>query len=122
MLNFRFVMVAASCALLVVSSLKGAGAAQPVRFNYQARLTDSSGAPLQGSHTLNITVWDGGTSGAANSGIFTFAETANVTLQDGIVNHTVGTGTPVALSLTQALFETNNDLFLQVAVDSVSNV
>src|SRR5262245_13848937 len=45
--------------LLVCQS---AFALQPVRFNYQAKLTAQNGAPISGSHTVFLSLWDGGTS------------------------------------------------------------
>ena len=95
---------------------------QPVRFNYQARLTDAAGSPLQGAHTLYLGVWDNGTSGVADSGVLVYSETAAVTLRDGVASHAVGTGTPTSGALTEAVFQTPYDLHLQVAVDTAGNV
>src|SRR4051812_35496775 len=90
-LSRSFVMRAMSFLFLIMAA--GAFATQPVRFNYQARLTDGSGTALQGAHTLYLSLWDGGTSVAASSGTERFAETATVTITGGVVNYAVGSGT-----------------------------
>lgn len=98
-------------------------ATQPARFNYQAKLTNTSGVPLQGPHTLFLSLWEGGTSGAQDSGTKRFAETAAVTASDGIVNHAVGTGSNTfGGTLSETMFATSNEIFLQVAVDTTSSV
>src|SRR5438874_1113551 len=95
--------------LSLVLVLIGASAfgAQPLRFNYQAKLSDTIGTPLQGQHNLFVTLWDGGTSGTANSGTSVYAETAAVTVTNGIANHTVGTGTPSGPALTDGIFSSS---------------
>lgn len=109
-------------ALVLVSAIHAANASRPVRINYQARLIGPSGNPLQGAHTIFVGVWDGGTSGVVNSGTQMYSERAAVSLSDGILNYAIGTGTPLSGSLTQSVFQTDNDLFMQVAVDSAPNV
>lgn len=99
-----------------------ANAAQPEQFNYQAILRDADGALLEGPHTLHIGLWEGGTAGAANSGFLRYAETANVSVSDGVVNHVIGTGTPVGSPLDAAALDTDAAMFVQVAVDSPANV
>lgn len=120
--SFRpWLMAAMSIMVLLVEG--GGYATQPPRFNYQAMLKDTSGVPLQGAHTLFLSLWDGGTSGVANSGTQRFAETAAVTASNGVVSHPVGTGTNTfGGALTELMFATNNQLFLQVGVDSAANV
>src|SRR5437016_37892 len=88
--------------------------AQPVRFNYQAKLTDSVGTPLTGMHDLTFWIYQGGTAGDIGSGTQQFKETASVNIQNGIVNHTVGTGIPAGPALAGSVFKTDADLFLQV--------
>nr|ACS83711.1 Kelch-like ECH-associated protein 1 [uncultured bacterium AOCefta2] len=109
---------AAGCNLTEV-----AHAAQPVRFNYQAKLSNSSGA-LQGLHTIYVGLWDGGTSGSAGSGTLVYSETAAVTASNGVVNHAVGTGNSSGGPgpLTESIFASSNDIFLQIGVDSPANV
>jgi N-acetylneuraminic acid mutarotase len=109
-------------ALVLVLGSGTGFATPPIRFNYQTRLTDASGSPLQGGHTLFVGVWEGGTAGAANSGTLKYSESAVVTLSDGVASHAVGSGTPLSGSLTESVFQTDNDLFLQVAVDTAGNV
>lgn len=111
------------CVFMLLSGLT-ASAAQPIRLNYQARLTDMSGAPLSGSHTLYFSLWGGPTAsaGVANSGANLFAETAVASFTNGIVTWPIGTGTITSGSLAVALFDTSNDIYLQTAVDTGGNV
>src|SRR5205823_1663055 len=91
------------------------------RFNYQARLVDALNAPLQGAHILEASLWDGGTSLTANSGTKVYSEIANVTIVGGIVNFVVGTGDSSGGPgpLTDSIFVSNNDIFLQLEIDAV---
>lgn len=110
-------------ALTVVLHSIATFAAQPPRFNYQAKLTDASGDPLQGTQTLFISLWSGGSSGSANSGTQFFAEQAVVTANNGVVNHVVGTGLNVfGGPLTDAMFAPSSDIYLQVGVGVAGNV
>lgn len=96
---------------------------QPDRFNYQAKLTDSGGIPLSGSHAFFFSVYQGGSAGAANSGTLVFKESVSKQVADGIVSHAVGTGSNITGgSPGPAVFQTTSDVFLQVAVDLDSNV
>lgn len=103
--------------LILATILSAATASQPPRFNYQARVTDSSGTPLAGSHSCVFRIYDGGTAATTNSGTLKYEETASPIFTAGLVSHAVGTGTPVGAALSDAVFSTNADLFLQVAVD-----
>lgn len=94
----------------------------PVRFNYQAKLTDVGGSALNGLHTLYFTIFHGGDADTAHSGAPVYGESADLTLTNGVVSHTIGTGTPIAGSLDSNSFVYSGDIFLQVAVDSISNV
>lgn len=107
--------------VLTVSATSVLAVQQP-HFNYQARLTDSFGAPLSGVHLIYYSLYDGGDANTANSGASVYAENASSNISGGIVNHTVGTGTATSGKLTAAAFSSNNDMFLQVAVDSPGNV
>jgi hypothetical protein len=98
-------------------------AAPPERFNYQARLTDGAGAPLDGPQTLILGIYHGGTAGAANSGTKVYEETASVTANKGVVSHAVGSGTSTfggAFATDKLL--TGLDVYLQAAVGNPSNV
>ena len=94
---------------------------QPVRFNYQAKLSDTSGAPLTGSHTVHFKLYSGGSAGAADSGALVYSETAVLDATNGVVNHAVGSGTPVSGTLDEAALAGDSVFFLQVAVDAPSN-
>ncbi|MBX7244833.1 MAG: hypothetical protein K1X53_05005 [Candidatus Sumerlaeaceae bacterium] len=100
-------------------------AGQPVRFNYQAKLTDSSGIPLTGAHTIYASIYVGGTAGAANSGTQVFGESSPISISNGVVNYTVGTGTIDTFgagALSQTMLAGNAEHFLQIAIDSAGNV
>src|SRR5947207_3061486 len=97
--------------------------AQPATFNYQAKLTDSGGVPLQGSHTLFFSIYEGGDANAAGSGARAYAESAVVTATNGVVSHAVGTGAQLSTgSLSVATWIASVPYFLEVAVDSAPNV
>lgn len=99
------------------------GAAQPIQFHYQAKLTNAAGTPLQGSHDLYFSVWEGGTTADANSGMLLYSETATFVVSGGVVNHTVGTGTQTSAGpLTETMFQSSSALHLQVGVDTVLNI
>ncbi|MGI8907874.1 MAG: tail fiber domain-containing protein [Candidatus Sumerlaeaceae bacterium] len=108
-----------AAAILLFAS--GALAAQPLRFNYQAKL-DSSGLPLTGTHTLYFKVYRGGTANGANTGELLYSESAQVTADAGVVNHTVATGTVIFGSITNATFSSALDYYLQVSIDTDDNV
>lgn len=98
-----------------------AGAVQPARFNYQAKLTDGAGAPLSGNHTMFFSLFQGGNT--TSGGTQVFKEQAVVSATNGVVNHTVGTGTNLAGgALNSAMLNFSGDIFLQVAVDTEPNV
>jgi N-acetylneuraminic acid mutarotase len=96
-------------------------AGQPVRFNYQGRLSDSGGAPLSGSHTIHFKLFSGGSAAAADSGSLVYYETAVVTAANGGVTHAVGSGTPVSGTLDEAALAGSSDFYLQIGVDSAAN-
>ena len=111
-------------AIWVLAGTKTALATQPVRFNYQARLTDSGGAPLQGLHTLFVTIWSPGNVNTPNGGVQRYGETATVTAVNGVVNHVVGSGdhSGFGVPLDDAVLSRDTEIVLQVAVDSESNI
>jgi hypothetical protein len=107
---------------LLVSMIVAAAvcAAPPVRINYQARLTDASGTPLQGEHSMYFTIYLGGDADTI-TGLQVYTESATVTARDGIVNHAVGSGTPLLLGLSPQMFDYDGDIYLGVAVDVAEN-
>nr|ACS83702.1 hypothetical protein WISOIL_0013 [uncultured bacterium AOCefta2] len=103
-------------------ALANAQAEQPVRLNYQAKLNTSAGAPLTGVHTIYFGIYQGGTAPVADSGTKVYSETAMVNLDDGILSYPIGSGPPTAGFLDGRLFAYSGDIFVQVAVDNISNV
>ncbi|MBX7245804.1 MAG: hypothetical protein K1X53_09910 [Candidatus Sumerlaeaceae bacterium] len=91
--------------------------------NYQAKLTTATGGlPLNGSHTLYFSIWQGGSAGVADSGFKMYEESAVVTATNGIVDHTVGTGSILLGGpLDPSMFVTDNFMYLQVGIDSAAN-
>jgi hypothetical protein len=108
-----------ACGILAVAL--GAQSAQPTRFNYQARLTDAGGAPLSGIHDFYFSLYEGGNANTAGSGTLLFRELGRRKAMDGVVNHTMGTGTTQSGDLTDELFRKSSDIFLEVGIDSVGN-
>lgn len=111
--------------VLVVTLISiGAFATQPVQFNYQAKLTDSNGAPLEGTHTFYFSIWSPGNINVPDGGTLRYSETVSLNAANGIINHAVGTGDHTAFGspLDDTVFNRNLDVLLQVAVDTASNV
>lgn len=94
-------------------------AGQPPRFNYQGRLTDASGIALAGAHTFYFSVYQGGTD--SGGGTLAYRESVSLVPEEGVVNHAVGTGTIISGVINAALFRYDGDIFLEVAVDSLTN-
>lgn len=93
-----------------------ASAQAPQAINYQAAVRNGSGAPLASSLIqLRFTVRDGSTSGAT---VFQETNTATTTAQ-GIVNISIGTGTPVTGTLS-AIDWMSGTKFLEVEVNTGS--
>nr|ACS83708.1 parallel beta-helix repeat precursor [uncultured bacterium AOCefta2] len=94
-------------------------AAQPMRFNYQARLTNGSGIPLQGNHAAYFSLFSGGNPTVADDGTLLFKESANLSILNGAMNHEIGTGTNLfGGSLTTLMLRTDDNIYVQVAVDA----
>lgn len=108
------------CLTLIGFAVMAPGA-PPLQFNYQARLTDSGGAPLQGIHNAYFGIYQGGDSSTANSGANAYSETVAATVTNGILNQTVGTGTVTSGSLSDSVFAFAGPVYLQVAIDSPTN-
>lgn len=107
-------------ALMMFVITLSSGGAVPARFNYQARLTDNAGYPLSGPHTIFFALYRGGTD--SGGGTLVYSESAVLDITDGMVNHAVGTGTPLtAEPFSPKLFRSSDDMYLQAAVDAESN-
>lgn len=95
----------------------------PARYNYQGRLTDGNGSPLQGTHTVFFSLYRGGSAVSAGSGTLLFKESASLVVENGVANHAVGTGANITGGTLKAdMLRTDSDTFLQVAVDTDTNV
>ncbi|MBX7245044.1 MAG: hypothetical protein K1X53_06075 [Candidatus Sumerlaeaceae bacterium] len=117
-MSFRSFLIA-----FFLVAIVGSGCAQPARFNYQAKLTDSGGAPLTGAHTLYFSLFQGGSLGVADSGTLVFKESAAISIVNGVASHSVGTGSNITGgALSKSMLDTSSDVYLQVAVDSQMNV
>lgn len=108
--------------LIMLTSL--AAATQPVRFNYQAKLTDANGLPLEGPHAMYFSIWSPGGVGTPNGGTQWYGEVTTVTITKGVANHVVGTGDDsfFGVPLDDVVFNRDTDILLQVAVDVSSNI
>ena len=91
--RFRFFPVAAGVILLLALAARGD---PPTAINYQGRLLDDVGQPIDGSRELRFTVLDSGTTGM---GSVLWGETQTVTLTAGIYNVLLGSINPVSLKL-----------------------
>jgi hypothetical protein len=83
-------------------------AAVPQAIPYQGRLTDSAGAPLNGTFSIRFSLHT-----AATAGSELWFETQNVTVANGLFNVNLGTVT----AFPSTLFS-GNELFLQIQVAS----
>jgi len=104
------------CGTLIVLAVSiASGAGTPSLMNYQGRLTDSGGSPLNGAYSLVFTIYDDPTAGAP--GNIKWQEThPSVTVTDGLFNVTLGAGTP-AVSLTESVFS-SPDRYLGIKVST----
>lgn len=108
--------------LFSLSALVAVGfGVQPPRFHYQARLVDGSGQSLTGLHTAYFSLYDGGDENTS-SGVLLYSESANVAIDGGVLNHSVGSGVALFGKLQQNSFSSNNDMFLQIGVDTPENI
>ena len=80
------------CTCLAMVLLITAGAAAPPQINYQARLTDSFGVPVSGTHALYLSIYQDGDGTTAGSGTLEFSEMGSVGAVNGIANYAIGTG------------------------------
>ena len=81
-------------------------AAVPLTINFQGKLTDSAGLPLDGLYKMTFLIYDAGTGGR-----ILWKEKQNVTVVDGIYNVTLGAFSP----LFPGLFS-NGRCFLEVVI------
>lgn len=80
--------------LLVIFSIAGASPAVPQMINYQGRLTDASGNPLNGTYSITFKLYSVGTGGSA---IWTETH-SNVNVSNGLFNVLLGSTTPLDAS------------------------
>lgn len=107
---------------LMVMFLFTAGITIPQPINYKAKLKNSSGQPLTGSHTIYASIYQGGSPGVAGSGTLKFSEHGTVNLTDGILDFGIGQHTNTfGSNLRYEMFK-NQPVFVQIAVDDPSNV
>jgi hypothetical protein len=116
--GLRHAVAALVSIVILTNSLPRCHATQPVRFNYQARIVDSNNVALNGTHSLTFKIFQGGTATTADSGTPIFTETVMVTLSNGVASVPLGNSVP----MTDLMFAADADYFLQVAVDSPSNI
>lgn len=92
--------------------------------NYQAKLTDSGGNPVSGTHTMYFSIYLAGNEMTSGSGTLQFSESASVgPIGGGVVNHAIGSGTNIfGSSLGPDKFSTTTEMYLEVAIDSAANV
>jgi hypothetical protein len=82
-------------------------AAVPQTINYQGYLTDSGGNPINGTVSMTFSLYDVSAGGTA-----LWSETQSVTVNNGIYNVILGSGTPINLP-----FDTQYYLGVQVGTD-----
>lgn len=111
-------MIRRLIAVALALACSGAFASIPVRFNYQARLTDSGGTPLTGTHNVAFAIYSGGSSDVADSGDLLYSEAAVIQVTNGVINHIVGTGTVVFGTLDESTFSADATRFLQITIDA----
>lgn len=84
-----------------------AEAASPVVIPYQGKLTDASGAVINGAQSIRFSLWN-----AAAAGVELWNETqATVAVANGLFNVDLGTASAIPTSIF-----TGNDLFLEIKV------
>jgi len=93
-------------------------ASVPNLINYQGRLTDDAGSPITTATTVRFSLYQGGSAGTAGSGTLVYEEDATVTPDDnGVFDHTIGTGTVVYGTLDATVFQTTIPVYLEITVD-----
>jgi hypothetical protein len=96
-------------AMVILTASVAGAAANPVGIPYQGRLTDASGAVINGARDLTLTLYD------SDSNVI-YAETqAGVTVTNGLFSIEIGLGTPTTGSFGAINFKTN-DLYLGITV------
>jgi N-acetylneuraminic acid mutarotase len=101
-------MRGAAFVLIIGLAISSVRAEAPLRFNYQAKVTDATGAPINGTPSCSFAIY-----AAPTGGLPLYTELASVAVSDGVLNHVVGSITPLSLSL----FEAAGDLYLETTID-----
>src|SRR5262245_58091416 len=105
------------CSALIVAATSLHAA--PEVISYQARLTDSHGAPLAGTHTMYFSIYQGGDAATAGTGTLQFSESSSVALTDGIAFCSIGSGANLfGGPLKPAMFSSSLPMYLEVSVDA----
>jgi hypothetical protein len=104
---YRFISPTVMAALMALAIPAAALAQIPRQISYQGVVTDATGTPINGSHTLQIAIYD-----APSAGAPLHNETFPVTLHDGVFNVLLGALTPFPSSLSF-----DRPYFVGVAVD-----
>jgi len=87
--------------------------AVPNSINYQGRLLDTNGVPVNDTLVFTVSLWD-----ALTGGTQQYSETHNVTITDGVYSLDIGNGVPpISGSFDPSLFTSGNSIYLQVIVD-----
>lgn len=82
----------------------------PQLINYQGQLTNSNGAPANGTFTMLFRIYN-----AASGGNQVYAEAQSVTVNNGVFNVLLGSVTPIPLTL----FDSGSNRFLEIVVNEV---
>jgi len=80
----------------------------PAVINYQGRLTDDSGNPINGTSSMEFRIYSSSTGGSA-----LWAETKDVIISNGVFNVLLGSSNPFPLDL----FDPSTSRFLEIRVD-----
>lgn len=100
-----------------------AAAQPPELMHYQGRLTDLAGTPVTSPTTVYFSLWSGGSATTASSGTQFYREHATITPNaNGYFSYQIGSGTVDAGSFDAESFDIDDDVFIQIAAGSVSNV
>jgi len=90
----RFIVGISLGFALSISSLVVASGADSNFINYQGRLTDAAGTPLDGVYLITFSIWNDSTSGTQ-----LWAETLSVTVTDGLFSADLGRVHPVSTDI-----------------------
>lgn len=96
-------------AAALLTAALSAQAAVPQRLNFQARLTDSGGTPIDGIVVIQFSLYDAPTNGTEQ-----WTETQSVAVVEGLMSVQLGSSNPI----TAAVLTSAPDLYLAVNVES----